>query len=345
MSTIKQTLLSLNENKVWTEVLKKCKIYDFYHTHAYQLLEQEGEAKLLVLESKDNLLAFPLVIRKIENTDYNDVSSVYGYAGPVQSSRLGSEKKIFQKKLLSFFYENNIISAFSRLHPLISYQKEFFDEFGEVLSLNRTVFIDLKESLDIQRANYSKSTKRHINRAKKSGINIRISDKLEDLNEFIIIYNENMERVNAKSNYYFSNNYFESLLCNQNFKSFLFLAEKDDYLMAGALITICNGIMQYHLGATRTEALSHTPMKLIFDRARIYGVENGFKFFHLGGGLGGVDDSLFQFKSGFSNKYLTYNVWRHIINPDAYNQLVNERFGAIKPETNYFPLYRYDNLS
>ena len=132
-----------------------------------------------------------------------------------------------------------------------------------------------------------------------------------------------------------------NLINSTDFISELFVAEKDGELIAGAIMTICNGIMQYHLGGTKTEMLKFSPLKLLLDSARIYANEMGCKSYHLGGGYGGEDDSLYKFKVGFSKDFFQFKVWRKIVNKQAYNELVTKKFGDKIPSTDYFPLYRY----
>jgi lipid II:glycine glycyltransferase (peptidoglycan interpeptide bridge formation enzyme) len=121
----------------------------------------------------------------------------------------------------------------------------------------------------------------------------------------------------------------------------LFVAEMDGEIIAGAIMTICNGIMQYHLGGTKNEMLKFSPLKLVIDSARIYANEMGCYCFHLGGGYRGAEDSLFRFKAGFSKDFYSFKVWRKIVNMHAYNELNAKKFGEKIPNTDYFPLYRF----
>jgi hypothetical protein len=44
---------------------------------------------------------------------------------------------------------------------------------------------------------------------------------------------------------------------------------------------------------------------------------NEIRLFHLGGGFGGSDeDSLFYFKSGFSDYRCEYKIWQMIVDPE-----------------------------
>jgi lipid II:glycine glycyltransferase (peptidoglycan interpeptide bridge formation enzyme) len=180
----------------------------------------------------------------------------------------------------------------------------------------------------------------HINKALKNGITIRRTSHLKDLDRFIDIYYENMQRLSAKRSYYFSKDHFHNFMNAIDFKSILFVAEKDGEIIAGTIVTICNGIMQYHLGGTKNEMLKFSPLKLLLDSARIYANEMGCNYFHLGGGHGGADDSLFRFKTGFSKDFYEYKVWRKIVNMEAYNELTARKFSDKIPSSDYFPLYR-----
>ena len=79
------------------------------------------------------------------------------------------------------------------------------------------------------------------------------------------------------------------------------LVKKDGEVCAGALFTIINGIIQYHLAGTSEKFIKFSPMKLLVDEIRIIGNSINAKYIHLGGGLSSAtDDTLFVFKSGFS---------------------------------------------
>jgi lipid II:glycine glycyltransferase (peptidoglycan interpeptide bridge formation enzyme) len=98
--------------------------------------------------------------------------------------------------------------------------------------------------------------------------------------------------------------------------------------------------MQYHISGTQNEMLKFSPMKLLFDSARVYANELGCTHCHLGGGYGNENDSLFKFKTNFSKDLFEFKVWRKIVNLKTYNELVTMKFGDKLPTSDYFPLYR-----
>ena len=64
----------------------------------------------------------------------------------------------------------------------------------------------------------------------------------------------------------------------------LFVVTLGGVVIAGGLFTICDGIVQYHLGATGDAFLKVRPMSLLFDTVRLWANEQGARVVHLGGG-------------------------------------------------------------
>jgi sugar O-acyltransferase (sialic acid O-acetyltransferase NeuD family) len=343
VTKIKFSVVNATDSK-WSDIVSNSLQYDFYHFQSYHLLDKENEAVLFVYNFDNYFIAIPLIIRSIPDSDFNDCTSVYGYCGPISNIKFEEMPleaiRQFKEGLNSFFIDRKIVSSFVRLHPLFPFQDILFKDFGEVITLNRTVAINLNQPINVQRSNYGKSTKLHINRALKNGVTARRTSDFEDLKKFIDIYYETMQKLSANSSYYFSLDYFRNLMNATDFVSELFVAEKDGEIIAGAIFTISNGIMQYHLGGTKNEMLIYSPLKLILDSARIYANEMGCNYFHLGGGYSGMDDSLFRFKAGFSKVFYEFKVWRKVVNIHAYNELIEKKYGDKIPNSDYFPLYR-----
>ncbi|MFD1062560.1 GNAT family N-acetyltransferase [Winogradskyella litorisediminis] len=326
----------------WSEIIKKSTGFDFYHTICYHELEKDGEPILLVAINGNSFIAFPLIKRQIPNSHFYDCTSAYGYLGPITNvsveNRNSDLEKYFKNNVKKFFLEDNIVACFSRLHPIINNHKLLTD-FGKILDINKTISIDLSISAEEQRREYRKSNKYEINKLRKNGYTVVEAKTEEEINTFISIYLETMNKVNAADNYFFDNEYFYKFLNNNCFNSKLLLAKKDNIITAGAIFTITNNIMQYHLAGTRQDYARETPMKLILDEARLLANDLDLKHLHLGGGVGGSDeDSLFKFKSGFSKNTHMFKVWQYIANKEVYDKLVDEK-GADK-ENKYFPLYR-----
>jgi len=335
-------ILSLNQKDQWNAIVRSMSQYDFYHLAEYHQLEHSGQALLLCFASKKTSLALPVVLRPVNGTEYNDLTSVYGYAGPLSNQENPDEQAIkeFHKELLHFFDIHKIVSVFARLHPLFHNQKFLLSGLGYIMDTNQTIGIDLTLPEREQKRQYAHSVKNHINRLKRKNILVKHVQTREAIDLFIEIYRENMKRVNASEMYFFPNNYFYRFL--EELPSSLFLAYCGEKAISGSLFTTCNGIVQPHLSATRNEYLRWSPLKLVWDCIRLDAIEKKERWLHLGGGVSGMDDSLFQFKAQFSDLRFSFKTWRYIHNEEAYARLVFEKYANQVPQSSFFPLYRLE---
>lgn len=330
------------ESVSWERIVGSSEIYDFHHTSYYHKIDNEHMSKLLVFSKGKDFIALPVVIRNIPNSEFFDITSVYGYAGPIYRLQEDTKEELsifFKHRFPQYCLENKIVSAFSRLHTLID-QKPILSSLGEIIDLNKTVAIDLTASPEDQRKNYRKSLKSELNQLRRKDIVVKTAENRADIDRFIEVYYETMDRVQATRNYYFSKQYFYNFLATTDFNSKLLVAKFKGEVIAGAIFTFTDKIMQYHLAGTAEKFIRDTPMKLIIDEARLLGNELGLVYLHLGGGVGGHDDdSLFRFKSGFSKNFTQFSIWKYIVDESQYNKLVDSK-SAINKASNYFPLYR-----
>lgn len=338
--------ISLHNREKWDNVISNSKHYDFYHTSCYHKIESKsGKAELLFATDGNNHIAIPLILREIANTDLFDATSVYGYCGPITNLSLENIPleliKYFQDQAIKYFKSNRVVSVFSRLHPLID-SSSILKDFGTVRNVNQTIAIDLTEDLDAQRRKYRKSNRYDINKLRRTTYDVVKASTKNQIESFVSIYIETMKRVEAKESYFFDREYFTEFIENSCFKSDILLAVKDSEIAAGAIFTVTNGIMQYHLAGTSNKFINDAPMKLILDEARLMGTERNLNYLHLGGGVGGSDkDSLFTFKSGFSKNKFDFKVWQMIVDEEKYKFLSDGVDKDASP--NFFPLYRLKN--
>jgi lipid II:glycine glycyltransferase (peptidoglycan interpeptide bridge formation enzyme) len=188
---------------------------------------------------------------------------------------------------------------------------------------------------------YRKSNKSEINQLRKSGFTIKKADHAEEIKKFGDIYEITMRRVNAPAHYFFDLDYFNNFLSATDFNYMLLLAYCNNEIAAGAIFTIVNNIMQYHLAGTAETYLKKAPMKLVIDEARLLANSKKLTYLHLGGGVGGSDDdSLFKFKSGFSNLNYVFKVWKWIIDEEKYVAITKIKCSGKEINSNFFPQYR-----
>ena len=351
-------IIQSDDVKKWQSIIETSFQFDFYHTLEYHLIAEElGEGKpiLFVYQDGHYRLALPFLLRPIfreewfphDHKEVFDVTSVYGYSGPISSHKYLPVEfiKQFSLSLISALRELHVVSLFSRLHPLIDFGASFDNYFRRKM-IGETVSIDLSIPAEDQVSQYNDSHKRRLRKLAKDGFTCFEDVNLRYLDDFIKIYIETMDRVCATSDYYFPREYFISLIEKLHGMMHLFVCTQNNNVTCASLISHCGNIIQYHLGGTLNNYKKHSPMILLLDTVREWGINKNAAGLHLGGGVGSAKDSLFNFKAGFSHQRHSFNVIEKILLPEEYKTLCAAKAGYNKANNlqnrsgSFFPLYR-----
>ena len=346
-------ILTTDDTAEWCAALDGSRQYDFHQLPQYHRVAElrgEGTGQLFVYREGGYTIALPLLLRPvdpIEPEGWQDATSVYGYGGPVASHDVlpDAVMRNFQSALADELARRRVIAVFSRLHPLIA-QDQILVGLGDRPANGQTISIDLTLSDEEQRAQYNKSCRTSLRKLKEQGFVGLHDHEKRYLPEFVSVYLETMKRAGAQSSYFFDEAYFNLLTRELASASHLFVALKDGEVAAATLCTICNGIVQDHLGGTSDAFLKFSPDRLVVDTERRWAKEVGARIFHLGGGVGAQEDSVFRYKSGFSKRRHTFRTWRWVLQPDVYDELCdraarwNASNGLHRMSAGYFPAYR-----
>jgi len=340
---------TIKNKKDWDTVLSMVDVYDFYHTYDYHHISKKVEEQPVLIKytEKDKLIVLPLLLREVPESQFYDFTSVYGYAGPLTKNvDHNFDNSIFLKEIKDYLVDNNIISVFSRLNPFIPYQEICLRNFGEIPSLSHIVNIDVTRDLEEQKQSYHKRVRTHINKARRECY-VKTAESKDEVMAYIDLYYANMKRVNAKKEYFFNQDYFFQLLESQDFNTriLLAIAKETNKIIAGAMFIETNKIVQYHLSGSDFEYLNLFPIKLLIDEMRIIASQENCKFLNLGGGVGSKEDSLFYFKSSFSQDFKNFTIWKCISDIEKYEALIVEKMkpncdNFVKNCTYFFPCYR-----
>jgi hypothetical protein len=358
-------------SSLWQELLEVLP-HDFYHLPGYLALEAarySATPQAIVIRSNEKIFFLAYLIRDcseifsnsnhqfvggkpapVENRTY-DVISPYGYPGMLVS-QAGQNSEFIRKcfnLVCNYWNENNICSAFIRLHPILNdyVSSSFIDDDKSVLCEQGDVVIcNLTKTLEDIGKQIRSSHRTKINRLIRAGFIVRIGSVDEYLDVFIDIYRETMDRVHATDDYYFTKAYFENIaqILGQRIK--ICVVEIDGEIVAASLITEVSGIVQYYLGGTRTEFLRQSPAIIMFKYIIEWAKQRNNRFLNLGGGLGGNHDSLYHFKAGFSDESAPFATIKTIIDREKYDQLISTRANSLGisrlalESTSFFPAYR-----
>lgn len=334
-------VLGTADRDAWASALARAGRHDFYHEAWYHALAEaqgEGEAALVVATSGEATLALPLLFRPIAGAPagLDDATSVYGYAGPVGPSdpvvaaELGAA-------IASYLRERGTVSLFSRLHPLLDGGRSIASA-SHVVAAGATTSIDLARTPEQQWSATRSGHRNGINRLRRAGFRCE-QRSLADIDVFTSIYEGTMRRLDAKPHYFFPRSHYEAFLDPaRGAMALLVIVDPDDQPAAVGLFSARCGIAQYHLSGATLEHRKSAPTLLLVDEARRWAMDQGATRLHLGGGVGGARDSLFDFKSGFGDGRHDFEVWRWVLQPELYADLAAQRHAAA--ESTFFPIYR-----
>lgn len=339
------------KNPVWTRCLRAMP-HDFYHLPDYVELcakHEGGTAAAFYAEEGQSTFLAPLLIRSVPTglgvpSDWQDCVSPYGYSTPLISPS--------QDMLPDFFNafgraarQRGIVTGFFRLHPLLTLDHRTLRTFGQLIRHGETVYFDLTQSKDDLWSQVSTNHRRNIKKLLRLGFRISFDDWAR-LPDFINLYHATMRRVEAGDAYFFSREYFEDLRAKLGDRLHLAcVLTETGAVAAGGLFVSTDGIVQYHLGGTAAPYLSLAPFKLVIDFMWRWAQDGSHRALHLGGGVGGTEDSLFHFKAGFSSTRGEFYTCRVIVDHER-NRILEQAAGFQTPPSDpeqsaFFPRYRH----
>jgi Acetyltransferase (GNAT) domain len=327
----------------WASFLREAP-HDFYHLPGYVALcaaQELGEPRALHVVDAERSMLLPLVIRDIPGSDGSDALSPYGYAGPLVS---GTDDPRFLRAALvagvSELRAEGVVAAFVRLHPLLNAAPP--KGIGTLVRHGETVSIDLTLHTEQLWAQTRADHRHDITGAVRLGYIARMDEEWRHLESFKHLYRATMVRRSAAPFYFFKDAYFDGLRDALGGSLHLCVVEKDGVIAAAGLFAETNGIVQYHLSGMNDAFRRVRPTKLMIHFVRGWAKERGDRHLHLGGGVGGADDSLLLFKAGFSPLRRPFHTWRAVIDEAEYRRLVRAHDPSADPEMlgGFFPPYR-----
>lgn len=324
----------------WTDALERVR-HDVYHLPSYVTQDARlsgGTPAAFRYDEADHVLLLPLVLRPIPGTGLRDALSPYGYPGPISDvppTSTGFWARA-ARAMVEMLRTHDVVTVFTRLHPLLPAPLVSLERVGTVVHHGETVSIDLTLSPEQIWQQTHRTHRNQINKASRAGVRIAFDD-WDLLDDWIGTYHATMRRVGATDFYFFDRDHFHRLRGALGDDVHLAVALHDDGVLGGNLFFERGGIMHTHLQSTRDGQVWWAD-KLLYHEVRLWGRTRGNHVYHLGGGVGGADDSLFRYKAAFASGRQPFHTWRVITDRIAFENLA----GPLTPEamTGRFPPYR-----
>ena len=339
-------IIGIEESKLWDQIVCGFANHDVYYLSGYVRafeIHRDGIPQLLYYDNNGLRAIYVYMKRKTSIDGIFDSITPYGYGGVLfEGDTSETNLRTFWDAYVDKMNEESVVDNFVRYHPVLANAIQM-KEVSQVIDLGKTIALDLT-SPEIIWENIVSKNRNMLRKAEKSGVEIHHSKDVKLFDDFIRIYNATMDKDNADSYYYFGEDFYKSIHEDLYDNYEMFYATCDGKIISMSLIIFANNQMHYHLSGSLVEYRNLAPTNLLLYKVALWGYEQGFKTFHLGGGVGSGEDNLYKFKAAFNrNSNYRFSIAKHIFNQEKYDELVRIRAmqdATFKMDSNFFPLYR-----
>ncbi|RLQ86577.1 GNAT family N-acetyltransferase [Planomicrobium sp. Y74] len=282
-------LVSASQTNRWQQILELFNITDIYYSCEYfhsALKLDPGEATLFyfVDDTGEGEVAYPFIKRQIKEDEFSfyDITTPFGYGGPVlkvdgDGYKLGAN---FLAGFSNYCQAEKIVAEFIRFHPLLN-NAEFFKDELELIPVCDTYTLPLQ---DFSSQNVFRD------REAVSEYAIKKLGTVKHMFDFLVLYYSTIRLNEEKDSYYFfTNDYFESLVSALGPNLQLFGAYKGNKLLAAYyVLTTKGGNIYNHLSGKAEGAEVGGAEEVLLEKIAAWGAENNYLQYHLAGKQIGV---------------------------------------------------------
>lgn len=320
---------------------------DINFTPEWYLTWQEHEQAIprcIVAETDGYLFFYPFLLKPIEGYDlgntYYDIQTAYGYGGVITNHTDVPPELIsrFNMEVNHWLTDNNVVAEFIREHPLLNHCRRD----AEYFRVRHNVYIETSRKYIVP----DKKARQNVSKVRRNPeISIQIDSEMSHLDEFIRLYNMNAIRLNMGSFYHFPDSYFRSVKDMLHHHARLIHIRYQDKIINTALFLFYGNKGTMHLAGSDHQYQAIRGNDLLYYIAIELSKNIGLEILSIGGGLTTAeDDSLFRFKSKFSNFHKEVMAGKKILNPAVFDELTSQwekKYPELKEKyRNFFLKYR-----
>lgn len=334
--------------------------YTADYAHIYELTYGQT-AYLAVFGDEENYVLLPFIRYDVADLPFMqgladkspvyDIASLYGYGGPL--ARVTDQLSTalydgFFRVFHAYCMETGIVGEYARLHPLLGNHIPLrAGSWVELVQLKPIVYLDLEQDEAMLWRGLCRGHRSSINKARRHGVQV-VREKVagEALAVFRRLYAETMDRAQASESWRFPDSYFTNCVgCLGDQRISLFSARLGDETVASYLIIHAYNTVYYHFGGSAEAYFEVRGNNLLLYEIALWAKRQGYRWFHLGGGTS-PDDSLYRFKSGFSDMTAMLHSYSKVHDESRYVQLCalkdawDQAHGTETHKPDFFPAYR-----
>lgn len=324
-------------------------VYFLSGYHAAFADEAGVEALLFTFTRGGDHFAYPFLRRPITDVGgepvapgRSDIEGVYGFTGPVATSR---DKEFLQAAWDAFdplVRERQVVAEFVRFNPLLQNQR-VAPRSMEVVPVRQHLTLDLRMRASEIWDGYSKVNRNMIRKAERAGVACTVEPFEPWVDRFTAMYHDTMDRNRAAESYYFTADHFRRLAGGVTVLACV--AREGEAPIAVSLFLLGPGRMHYHLSGSSDRARTLAANNLVLHTMVGEAQRRGLRTLHFGGGrTGAADDPLFRFKRGFTGQTAETCIGRRVHDAVAFEELCRRRRAQVPSlPASYFLAYRYES--
>ncbi len=304
-----------------------------------------GRLLAALLEVDGASVLYPFVLRPIDGSHLKDITSPYGYGGPLfwGTDDASGLSALFWERFDEWARENDVVSEFIRF--------SLFDDVlpypGVTRPRNSNVVSTLPATADELWAGVHKKVRQGVRRAQRIGVETEVDTRCERIDDFIRIYHATMARRESDHWYRFDESFFADLLSALGEAAVIVFALHAGRPVAANLMLLGADTVYAFLGGTDEDAFSLRPTELMEVHSMEWARQQGYARYVLGGGVS-PGDGLERYKQRFApNGGVPFHTGERVLDPDGFDELVRTRrraFAAVSARwdeaSRFFPLYR-----
>lgn len=297
----------------------------YFHQDYVSLYENENEVtECFSYRDSGKLYLFPYLKRenRIRTETFYDFETAYGYGGPIANTDDAKFLQAAETALIETCKKNGLVAGFVRFCPWLDNHQLIADPSRLLLS-RRTVLMDLTSDEETIWMEQIHSKHRNvIRKAEHANLTFEVDDSFENLHEFVDLYRDTMQRLDADDFYLFSDQYFARFRNSMTGKAFLGLVRCEGKIVAAAIFLHQGFFGHYHLAGSLHSHQHLAPNNLLIFQAAMHLKAKGVRYFHLGGGTdSSPDNSLLKFKRRFSPICRDFYVGKFVFNTKQYDEV------------------------
>lgn len=329
----KRTVLTLASAARWDQALARTtgRSEPYYQAAFYAAAagETEGRAECFVFEADGETAVYPYLRRRLAalpfmepSSPLSDITGAYGYNGAMASTSDDIFARRFREAFGTYCRESGVITEFVRFHPLLG-NAELFASDCTIQVANDNVAVDLRRPLSEIRETYAYNCRKNLRKAEREGVRAYIEEgNGASFGDFLRIYRETMERVEAEPSFAYSDAFFEHLAEDLRPVPIFAYAEFGERVVSCELALRSDRIIYSFLGGTDPNAFSVRPNNALKDELIRWAQQHGCEWYLIGGGRR-PGDGIFNYKASFAPAgAIPFEVGVRVHDPLAYEQVI-----------------------